>query len=72
MPGEKSVKNDACQLALEEEAKIAFWMEHNKHLLNDEFPCNQVDLTGQSKHITFEMTTKVITKIASGKGAGPP
>ena len=47
-------------------------MEHNKHLLHVEFPCNQEDLSGQSKHITFEMITKVIIKIASGKAAGPP
>ena len=71
-PGEKSVENDACQLALEEEAKKAFWMEHNKHLLNVEFPSNQEDLPGQSKPITFEMIAKVITQIASGKAAGPP
>ena len=67
----KSVKNDACQLALEEEAKKALCWEHNKHL-NVEFPCSQEDLSGQSKPITFEMITKVITKIASGKAAGPP
>ena len=65
--GEESVENDACQLALEEEAKKAFWMEDNKHLLNVEFPCNQEDLSDQS--ITFEMITKAITKIASGKAA---
>ena len=70
--GEKSVDNDACQLALKEEAKKAFWMEHNKHLLNVEFPCNQEDLSDQSKPITFAMITKAITKIASGKAAGPP
>ena len=64
-PEEKSVENDACQLVLEEEAKKAFWMEV-------EFPCNQEDLSGQSKPITFEMITKVITKIASGNATGPP
>ena len=51
--GEKSVENDACQLALEEEAKKAFWMEHNKHVLNVEFPCNQEDLSDQSRPITI-------------------
>ena len=70
--GEKSVENNASQLALEEEAKNAFWMEHNKHLLNVEFPCNQEYLSDQSKSITFEMITNAITKIASGKAAGPP
>ena len=70
--GEKSVENDACQLALEEEAKKPFWRAHNKQLLNVEFPCNQEDLSDQCKPITFEMITKVITKIASGKAAGPP
>ena len=47
-------------------------MEHNKHLLNVELPCNQGDLSDQSKPITFEMITKVITKVASSKAAGPP
>ena len=70
--GEKSVENDACQLALKEEAKKAFWMEHNKHRLNVEFQCNQEDLSDQSKPITFTMITKAITKIASGTAAGPP
>ena len=67
----KIVENDACLLALEEEAKEAFWMEHNKHLLYVMFLCNQEDMSGQSKPITFEIT-KVITKFASGKAAGPP
>ena len=70
--GEKSVENDACQLALEQEAKKAFWMEDHKHLLNVEFPCNQEDLSDQSKAITFEMITKAIAKIAFSKAAGPP
>ena len=70
--GARRVEKDACQLALEEEATKAFWMEQNKHLLIVEITCNQEDLSGQSKPITFETITKVITKIASGKAAGPP
>ena len=70
--GEKSVENYACQLALKEEAKKVFWMEHNKHPLDVEFPCNQEDLSGQSKPKTFARITKAITKIASGKAAGLP
>ena len=53
------------------------WKEHYEHLLNVEFPWNPKDLSeespveGPSKPITLEMITKAITKMASGKAAGP-
>ena len=75
--GEKSVKNDAGQLSLDEEAKKEAWREHYERLLNVEFPWNLEDLSeespveGPSEPITLEMITKAISKMASGKAAGP-
>ena len=72
--GEKPVKNDAGQLSLDEEAKKAAWKEHYERLLNVEFPWNPEDLSEESPvegPITLEMITKAISKMASGKAAGP-
>ena len=75
--GEKPVKNDAGQLSLDEESKKEAWKEHYERLLNVEFPWNPEDLSeespveGTSEPITLEMITKAITKMASGKAAGP-
>ena len=75
--GEKPVKNDAGQLSLDEEAKRDAWKEHYERLLNVEFPWNPEDLSkespveGPSEPITLEMITKAISKMASGKAAGP-
>ena len=75
--GEKLVKNDAGQLSLDEEAKKEALREHYERLLNVEFPWNPEDLSeesqveGQSEPITLEMITKAISKMASGKAAGP-
>ena len=70
-------KNDAGQLSLDEEAKKEAWREHYERLLNVEFPWNPEDLSeespveGPSEPITLEMITKAISKMASGKAAGP-
>ena len=75
--GEKPVKNDAGQLSLDEESKKEAWKEHYERLLYAEFPWNPEDLSEESpvedpsEPITLEMTTKAITKMASGKAAGP-
>ena len=75
--GEKPVKNDAGQLSLDEESKKEAWKEHYERLLNVEFPWNPDDLSeespveGPSEPITLEMITKAISKMASGKAAGP-
>ena len=75
--GEKPVKNDAGQLSLDEESKKEAWREHYERLLNVEFPWNPEDLSeespveGPSEPITLEMITKAISKMASGKAAGP-
>ena len=71
--GEKPVKNDAGQLSLDEEAKKEAWREHYERLLNAEFPWNPEEspVEGPSEPITLEMITKAISKMASGKAAGP-
>ena len=75
--GEKPVKNDAGQLSLDEEAKKEAWRGHYERLLNVEFPWTPEDLSeespveGPSEPITLEMITKAISKMASGKAAGP-
>ena len=75
--GEKPVKNDAGQLSLDEEAKKEAWREHYERFLNVGFPWNPEDLSqespveGPSEPITLEMITKAISKMASGKAAGP-
>ena len=74
---EKPVEKDAGQLSLDEEAKKEAWKEHYERLLNVEFPWNPEDLpekslvVGPSEPITLEMVTKVISKLASCKVAGP-
>ena len=53
------------------------WREHYERLLNIEFPWNPEDLSEESpvkgprEPITLEMITKAISKMASGKAAGP-
>ena len=53
------------------------WKEHYERLLNVEFPWNPEDLSkespveGPSQPITLEMITKAISRMASGKAAGP-
>ena len=75
--GEKPIKNDAGQLSLDEEAKKEAWREHYERLLNVDFPWNPEDLSeespveGPSEPITLEMIIKAISKMASGKAAGP-
>ena len=50
--GEKSFENDACQLALEEEAKKAFWMEHN-HSIDSLYSPNSVNVYVPSENQQF-------------------
>ena len=75
--GEKPVKNNAGQLPLDKEAKKEAWREHYECLLNVEFPWNPEDLSeespveGPSGPVTLELITKAISKMASGKAAGP-
>ena len=75
--GNKPVKNDAGEMSMSEEAKQNAWAEHYKRLLNVEFDwdpdhlSNKPPLKGPPIPITIYMVKKAISKIKSGKAAGP-
>ena len=62
--------------SLGNEAKKVAWKQHYERLLNEEFSWNPEDLTadpvvGPPIHIDVEMVVKAITKMKTGKAAGP-
>ena len=62
--------------SLDNEAKKVAWKQHYERLLNEEFSWNPEDLTadpvvGPPIHIDVEMVVKAITKMKTGKAAGP-
>ena len=75
--GDKPVKNDAGEMSMSEEAKQNAWAEHYKRLLNVEFDwdpdhlSNEPPLEGPPIPITIDMVKKAISKMKSGKVAGP-
>ena len=75
--GEKCVRNDQGEMALDDEAKKSAWQEHYQRLLNVEFPWDPDSLSaadpilGPSKHITKKMTKDAVSRSKSGKAAGP-
>ena len=74
--GDKCVKDDSCNLSFDNEAKKVAWKQHYERLLNEEFSWNPEDLTadpigGPPIHIDVEMVVKAITKMKTGKAAGP-
>ena len=75
--GDKPVKNDAGEMSLSEEAKQNAWAEHYERLLNVEFDwdpdhlSNKLPLEGPPIPITIDKLKKAISKIMSGKAAGP-
>ena len=74
--GDKCVKDDSGNLSFDNEAKKVAWKEHYERLLNEEFSWNPEDLTadpvvGPPIHIDVEMVVKAITKMKTGKAAGP-
>ena len=75
--GDKPVKNDAGEMLMSEEAKQNAWAEHYERLLNVEFDwdpdhlSNQLPLEGPPIPITIDMVKKAISKMKSGKAAGP-
>ena len=63
-------------LSFDKEAKKVAWKQHYEWLLNEEFSWNPEDLTadpvvGPTIHIDVEMVVKAITKMKTGKAAGP-
>ena len=75
--GDKPVKNEAGEMSMNEEAKQNAWAEHYERLLNLEFDwvpdhlSNKLPLEGPPIPITIDMVKKAISKMKSGKAAGP-
>lgn len=75
--GEKCVKNDAGELSLSDEDKMAAWVEHYTRLLNVEFdwPSDSLPyvppVEGPSPRVTVELIRKALSKMKCGKAAGP-
>ena len=75
--GDKPVKNDTGEMSMREEAKQNAWAEHYERLLNVEFDwdpdhlSNEPPLEGPPIPITIDMVKKAISKMKSGKAAGP-
>lgn len=75
--GEMCVKNDAGELALNDDSKMKAWVEHYARLLNVEFewPSDtlpEVDpVAGPPPSVSKEMIRKAIKKMKCGKAAGP-
>ena len=75
--GEKPVRNDNGELALDDESLQKAWVQHYERLLNVEFDwdpskLSDVDLTiGSPITITADMVRCAISRMKSGKAAGP-
>ena len=75
--GEKCVRNDDGKLNLTVDDKLKDWQSHYQKLLNTEFPWNTANMSeeapveGSEIKITSEMVSKAISKMKSGKTAGP-
>ena len=75
--GETCVRNDDGKLTLSIDDKLKAWQSHYQKLLNVEFPCNAENLSeeapveGPAIKITSEMVSKAMSKMKSGKAAGP-
>ena len=75
--GDKPVKNDTREMSMREEAKQNAWAEHYERLLNVKFDwdldhlSNEPPLEGPPIPITIDMVKKAISKMKSGKAAGP-
>ena len=75
--GDKPVKNDAGKMSMSEEAKQNAWAEDYERLLNVEFEwdpdhlSNEPLLEGLPIPIAIDMVKKAVSKMKSGKAAGP-
>ena len=75
--GETCARNDDGKLTLSIDDKLKAWQSHYQKLLNVEFPWNAENLSeeapveGPAIKITSEMVSKAISKMKSGKAAGP-
>ena len=75
--GKKLVRNDPGQLSLTDAAKQTAWLQHYQRLLDVEFDWDPRYLSdvppveGPCIPITLAMVVKVLSKMKSGKAAGP-
>ena len=75
--GDKPIRNDAGEMSLSEDSKQKAWLEHYERLLNVEFDWDPAHLSdeppveGPPTPITLDMVKKAISKMKSGKAAGP-
>ena len=75
--GEKPVRDDAGELSLTDAAKQKAWLQHYERLLNVEFEWDPQHLSvippveGPCIPITLEMVKNALSKMKSGKAAGP-
>ena len=75
--GDKPVNNDAGEMSMNKEEKQNVWVEHYERLLNLEFDWDpdhlskELPLEGPPIPITIDMVKKAISKMKSGKAAGP-
>ena len=73
----KCVRNDEGKLTSTDDEKLEAWQSHYKKLLNVEFPWNAANLSeeapveGPAIQITSETVSKAVSKMKSGKAAGP-
>ena len=71
------MKNDAGEMSMSEEAKQNSWAEHYERLLKVEFDWDpdhlsiEQPLEGPPISIPIDMVKKAISKMKSGKAAGP-
>ena len=74
---EKCVRNEDGKLTLTIDDKLKAWQSHYQKLLNVEFPWHVANMSeeasvkGTAFKITPEMVSKAISKMKSGKAAGP-
>lgn len=75
--GEPCVCNDAGELSLTDDEKLAAWVEHYSRLLNIKFKWPREEFTevapteGPRPSVSSEQIRKALTKIKCGKAAGP-
>ena len=71
--GETCVRNDDGKLTLSIDDKLKAWQSHYQKLLNVEFPWNAENLSEEApvEGPAIKMVSKAISKMKSGKAAGP-
>ena len=75
--GEQCVRNDAGEPSLTEEAKMKAWVERYSRLMNIEFDWprdklpNADQVAGDPPTVTTEMIRSALSKMKSGRSAGP-